>query len=193
MMKRIVTALLLLAALVGAVDTLSVPLGPIACIQQDAYARLLARFDLSALPESSYVYYAQIVGSCNIAETVAVETRRVTTPWSRENVRWDYPWRKRGGDYDTARTALFFYIPGRHKSLAMDVTYFVRDWLRLGRGYNYGLLFKDGMTRKVGFREYQGLSEALAKARVRVIYRPPEVKVHDEQRAAPAPTGRTLH
>jgi len=49
-MKRIVTALLLLTALAGAVDTLSVPIGPVTCIQKDGLARLLARFDLSALP-----------------------------------------------------------------------------------------------------------------------------------------------
>jgi hypothetical protein len=169
-MKRFVTALLLLAALAGA-DTLSVPLGPIACIQKDGYARLLARFDLSALSESSYVYYAQIVAPCDIAETLAIETRRVTTPWSRENVRWDYPWRKHGGDYDTTSSAMFVYIPGRHKSLAMDVTYQVRDWLRLGRDYNCGLLFKDGLTREPGFRKFDGLSEVLAKARIRIIYR----------------------
>jgi hypothetical protein len=189
-MKRTVTALLLLTALAGAVDTLSVPIGPIACIQKDGFARLLARFDLSALPESSYVYYAQIVGPCDIAETTAIETRRLTTPWSRENVRWDYPWRKRGGDYDTTSTALFVYIAGRHKSLAMDVTYHVRDWLRQGHGHN-GLLFKDGVTREVGFRRFQGLSEVLAKARLSVIYRAAPVQVHDKDGAAQVPTVRS--
>jgi len=192
-MRRMVTALLLLAALAGAVDTLSVSIGPIACIQKDGLARLLARFDLSALSESSYVYYAQIVVPCDIAETTAIETRRLTTPWSRENVRWDYPWRKRGGDYDTTSTALFVYIAGRHKSLAMDVTQHVRDWLRLGHGHNYGLLFKDGMTREVGFRRFQGLSEVLAKARLRVVYRAASVQVHDEDGAAQSPSVRSPH
>jgi hypothetical protein len=169
-MKRLVTALILLAAAAGA-DTLSVPLGPIDCIQKDGYARLLARFDLSALRESSYVYYAQIVAPCNIAETVAIETRRITSPWPRKHVRWDYPWRKHGGDYDTTSSAMFVYLGGRHQSLAMDVTYYVRDWLRLGHGQNFGLLFRKGITRELGFRKFQGLSGVLANARIRVIYR----------------------
>jgi len=182
-MKRFVTALLLLAALAGA-DTLSVPLGPITCIQKDGYARLLARFDLSALRESSYVYYAQIVAPCNIAETVAIETRRITSPWSRENVRWDYPWRKHGGDYDTTSSAMFVYIPGRHKSLSMDVTYQVRDWLRMGHGHNFGLLFRKGITREAGFRKFDGLSEVLANARIRIIYRATE-KRHGKETEQP--------
>lgn len=171
-MKRFVAALILLAAFAGA-DTLSVPLGKIACIQNEGYTRLLAKFDLSAIPESSYIYYAQIVAPCNIAETVAIETRRITTLWSRENVRWDYPWRKQGGDFDTTRSAMFAYIAGRHDHLAIDVTHYVRDWLRVGYSSNLGLLFRKGITREPGFRQYQGLSGVLAKARVRVIYRKP--------------------
>jgi hypothetical protein len=172
-MKRLVTALAMLAALAGA-DTLSVPLGRIDCIQNEGYSRLLARFDLSAIPESSHIYYAQIVAPCNIAETLVVETRRITTLWSREDVRWDYPWRKQGGDYDTTRSAMFAYIPGRHNCLAMDVTHYVREWLRTGLSQNHGLLFRRGITREPGFNRHQGLSEVLAKARVRVIYRKPD-------------------
>ena len=69
----------------------------------------------------------------------------------------------------------------------------MRDWLRLGHGYNYGLLFKDGMTREVGFRRFHGLSEVLAKARLRVIYRAAPVQVHDKDGAAQVPTGRSVH
>jgi hypothetical protein len=188
-MKRLVAALTLLAALAGA-DTLSVPIGPITCIQKDGYARLLARFDLSALSESSYVYYAQIVVPCNIADTVTIETRRITTPWVRENVRWDYPWRKHGGDYDTTSTAMFVYLAGKHKSLAMDVTYFVRDWLRLGHGHNFGLLFRKGITREPGFRKFQGLSDVLANARIRVIYRGSK-KHHGKNAEQPSMDGST--
>ena len=172
-MKRLVTLLILLAAVAWA-DTLSVPLGKIACIQNEGYARLLAKFDLSAIPESSHIYYAQIVAPCNIAETVAIETRRITTLWSRENVRWDYPWRKQGGDFDTSRSAMFAYIAGRHDHLAIDVTHYVRDWLRVGYSSNFGLLFRKGITREPGFRQFQGLSDVLAKARIRAIYRKPD-------------------
>jgi hypothetical protein len=169
-MKRLVTALVLLAALAGA-ETLSVSLGQIACIQSEGYGRLLTQFDLSAIPESSYVYYAEIVAPCAIAETVAIETRRITTPWSRMTVQWNYPWRKSGGDYDTTKSAMFVYIAGRHNGLALDVTEQVRDWLRYGHSRNYGLLFRKGITREPGFKKVQGLTSVLANARVRVIFR----------------------
>jgi hypothetical protein len=171
-MKRLVTALMLLGALAGA-ETLSVSLGQIACIQSEGYSRLLAQFDLSVIPESSYVHYAEIVAPCAIAETVAIETRRITTPWSRMMVRWDHPWRKPGGDYDTTRNAVFAYIAGQHNGLSMDVTEHVRDWLRYGHSHNYGLLFRNGITRDPGFKKVQGLSGVLANARIRVIFRRP--------------------
>jgi|WetSurMetagenome_2_1015567.scaffolds.fasta_scaffold152917_2 hypothetical protein len=188
-MRRLVGALILLAALAGA-DTLSVPLGRIACIQSGGYARLLAQFDLSALGESSYVYYAEIVAPCRTAETLAIETRRVTTPWVHETVRWDFPWRKHGGDFDTTRSALFLYIAGRHNSLAMDVTRYVRDWLHLERGSNQGLLFSEGIKRESGFRRYNGLQEALENARIRVIYRAP-AKQDKKGAKEPSTAGRT--
>jgi hypothetical protein len=172
-MKRLLVILGVLAALAGA-DTLSVPLGNVSCIRNGDYGRLLVRFDLSAIPESSHVYYAQIVAPCEIAETLVIETRRITTLWSRENVRWDYPWRKQGGDFDTTRSAVSSYLAGRHKHLAIDVTHYVRNWLRHGFSGNHGLLFRDAISREPGFRQYQGLSDVLAKARIRVIYRKPD-------------------
>lgn len=171
-MKRLLTALAVVATLAAA-DTLSVPLGRIACIRNGDYARLLARFDLSAMPESSHIYYAQIVAPCEVAETIAIETRRVTTPWSHDNVRWDYPWRKQGGDFDTTRSVVFTYLAGRHKQLSIDVTHYVRNWLSHGYSGNNGLLFRNAISREPGFGQFQGLSQVLEKARIRVIFRKP--------------------
>ena len=172
-MQRILAVCFVLVALAGA-DTLSVSLGQIACIQnREQYGRLLVQFDLSAIPESSFVYYAEILAPCEIADTIAVEARRVTRDWGRSNVRWDYPWRRPGGDFDTTATALHVFVPGRHRNLALNITRYVRHWIDNGHTGSYGLLFRKGMTREPGFVKIQRMSGVLSRARVRVIYRRP--------------------
>ena len=69
---------------------------------------------------------------------------------------------------------MFAYIAGRHDRLAIDITHYVREWQRARHSSNFGLLFRKGITREPGFNRHQGLSGALAKARVRVIYRKPD-------------------
>jgi hypothetical protein len=171
-MKRIGIAALLLIAMAAA-DSLSVPLGDVAFIRTKEHGRLLASFDLTEIPESSYIYYAEILTPCNLNEQVSLECRRITRGWTRGAVTWVYPWRTPGGDFDSTSTALYTFVPGRHKALALDITRYVQHWVSNGHMLSYGLLFTKGLSKEPGFKKLEMVAEALKKARVRVIYRRP--------------------
>jgi|GEM_PF-3345945 len=93
-------------------------------------------------------------------------------PARRRCLYWDEVVRK--NPEDDPILAYLAYIAGRHDRLAIDITHYVREWQRARHSSNFGLLFRKGITREPGFNRHQGLSGALAKARVRVIYRKPD-------------------
>lgn len=166
-MKKVGMLLILLAALAAA-DTLSLAVGKAEVIAESGYSRLLVRFDVSQIPESSRVFFAQVFAPVQLVDTFDLDVRKVRTPWNRGHTDWFHPWHNPGGDYDTTAPGLFSYRYGLHRVVAIDITPAVQDWVN--GASNYGLLFKPAFTDQPGFVRVQGPLQTLADARVRVFF-----------------------
>jgi hypothetical protein len=168
-MKKIVTLLAFTVALCAA-DTLSVSIGATDVITKSGYTRLLVRFDLSQIPESSRVCFAQLFAPIQPIDSFDLDVRRVTTPWARGHVTWTRPWHNPGGDFDTVMPGLFSYRYGFHRGITVDITPTVQWWVN--GASNCGLLLRPAFGAQVGFIRLQGPLQTLANARIRVLYYP---------------------
>jgi len=131
--------------------------------------RLLFKIDISGLPLSIAVDYAEVViPEENIPmDTIMIQYSPITTYWNIENISWFNPWQTPGGDFDQEKTSVYALYREVERDVSLDITSLIREWHSGERG-NYGILIKN-LEGEFG-PEVQLLENAFSNAYVRVLF-----------------------
>jgi len=158
-------------------DTMSIDIGEYAYIagpvRGETRGRALLAFSLPQAVQQSRIDCAMLqCPSILIPDTgftFAVDAYRVTTPWERNTARWDYPWRRPGGDFDSVRACRFPTATTDSHPIVLDITEVVKQW-QSGRA-NCGLILKRPDYEGGGFSlEGLPLRQVLDHARVKFYF-----------------------
>jgi len=167
----------LLLVSVAAADTLSVRPGDVAYIagplRGQTRGRLLINVTLPEILQQARIDFAKLeFPAVTIPDTTfafTLEVYAVTTAWQRATVRWDYPWRRLGGDFDSVRLARFTTTTSDRHPVVLDLTQTVKRWQ--SGGSNFGLIFKRPDYEGGGFGIEGGLlRQVLNSARVKFYF-----------------------
>lgn len=158
-------------------DTLNIDINEIEIIRGErrgkTVSRILFRFEIPQILYNSKIYHVQITFP-NFLDTndkkVEIEGFRITTPWTTNTVNWFYPWKNPGGDFDSSCYTTYIIEYGQKKKVFLDLTKFLKYWIRFGA--NYGIILKRPYYESDGFGgEVNNLINALRKAKIKVYYK----------------------
>jgi len=157
-------------------DTLSVPVDNAVIISgridgKDR-SRILLKFTMPETLRSASVDHAGIIfdnPAKLMRKNVTIHARPITTAWDPDNVRWDYPWLRPGGDFDS--TQLYSYSLRQEDSLRamLDFTDDVHSW-QSGRDYNGTIIMRPAREGGGFGAEVHLLRALLQQTRVRFYF-----------------------
>jgi hypothetical protein len=158
-------------------DTLSVGLRDVAYIagplRGETRGRLLFNVTLPDTVRQARIDFAKLTFPAALIRDTSfaftLEAYVVATAWQGATVRWDFPWRSPGGDFDSARISRFATASADSHPIVLNVSRAVEQW-QSGRG-NFGLLLKRPDYEGGGFGiEGLPLRELLGLARVKFYF-----------------------